>query len=103
MRVIYDMSGKIDEFAEEFSQMRDEAFIDFVKTGNLKKVLRFCRKYGVEIPKDETVLKVGVYKAVQCCTEIPTEIKDKAALLCLKMGYSPMMKPGDYDMEDEDE
>lgn len=70
---------------------RDEAFIDLVQTGSMKKLRKYARKYGVAIPKSERVAKAGVYKAVQHCTNIPQEIKDKAFDECIKLGFSPYM------------
>lgn len=38
---------------KRFVRDRDEAFIDFVETGNTDKVRKYCRKYGVPMPKDK--------------------------------------------------
>lgn len=73
---------------------RDSAFIDFVETGNTAKVRKYCRKYGVQMPKDKKVFAAGIYKAVQQCTNIPQEIKDKAFTKCLELGFSPMINFG---------
>ena len=73
---------------------RNSAFIDFVETGSTAKVRKYCRKYGVQMPKDEKVFAAGVYKAVQQCTNIPQEIKDKAFIKCLELGFSPMINFG---------
>lgn len=70
-----------------FADERDEAFIDFVETGNTAKVKKYCRKYGVDMPKDKKVFAAGIYKAVQECTNIPDEIKDKAFTKCLELKF----------------
>lgn len=74
-----------------FADERDKAFIDFVETGNTAKVRKYCRKYGVDMPKDRKVFAAGIYKAVQECTNIPQEIKDKAFTKCLELGFSPII------------
>ena len=79
---------------KRFVRDRDEAFIDFVETGSTVKVRKYCRKYGVDMPKDKKVFAAGIYKAVQQCTNIPQEIKDKAFIKCLELGFSPMINFG---------
>ena len=85
----------------DFVKERDEAFIDFVKTGDLKKVYAFSARYGVNVPEDETVVKVGIYKAVQECTSIPLNIKTKAALKCMEMGFNPIIRWHDVEEVEE--
>lgn len=85
---------------KRFVRDRDEAFIDFVETGSTVKVRKYCRKYGVDMPKDKKVFAAGIYKAVQQCTNIPQEIKDKAFIKCLELGFSPLINFGDgYDSD----
>lgn len=79
---------------KRFVRDRDEAFIDFVETGSTVKVRKYCRKYGVDMPKDKKVFAAGIYKAVQECTNIPQEIKDKAFTKCLELGFSPLINFG---------
>ena len=43
------------------------------------------------MPKDKKVFAAGIYKAVQQCTNIPQEIKDKAFTKCLELGFSPLI------------
>lgn len=74
-----------------FASERDKAFIEFVKTGKTDKVLKYCKKYGVPLPKDDKIMAAGIYKAVQHCTNIPDDIKDMALQKCLEMGFNPMM------------
>ena len=74
---------------DEFIRSRDEAFVNFVKTGSLDKVRVHAEKYGVRLPADELVIKAGVLKAVQECTDIPTKIKVKAARMATEMGINP--------------
>ena len=79
---------------KRFAYERDSAFIDFVETGSTKKVRAYCRKYGVQMPKDKKVFAAGIYKAVCATTSIPQEIKDKAFTKCLELGFSPMINFG---------
>lgn len=85
---------------KRFVRDRDEAFIDFVETGSTVKVRKYCRKYGVDMPKDKKVFAAGIYKAVQECTNIPQEIKDKAFIKCLELGFSPLISFGGEDDSD---
>ena len=92
MDKIYDVFAFIHE--------RDSAFIDFVETGSTAKVRKYCRKYGVQMPKDKKVFAAGIYKAVQECTNIPQKIKEKAFVKCLELGFSPMINFGGGDDSD---
>lgn len=76
----------------DFVKERDSAFVDFVKTGSMKKVDAYCKKYGVVMPENPRVKKAGIYKAVMQCTNIPDNIKDMAMAKCLELGFSPFMK-----------
>ena len=76
----------------KFVKERDRAFTDFVKTGDLKAVRKYCRKYRVKIPENERVFKAGIYKAVQECRGIPQDVKDLAAVKCVELGFSPTMR-----------
>lgn len=53
---------------------------------------RVCKKkYGVPFPKSKKAMKVGVYKAVQYCTDIPDDVKEIAIEKCLKLGFNPFI------------
>lgn len=76
----------------DFVKERDSAFIDFVKTGSMKKFDAYCKKYGVAIPTNPRVKKAGIYKAVMQCTNISDDIKEMAIVKCLELGFSPFIK-----------
>lgn len=76
-----------------FVRERDIAFIEFVQTGKTDKVRRYCRKYGIAIPKERKILAAGIYKAVIATTSIPEDIKLLAMQKCLEMGFSPLIGP----------
>ena len=84
---------------EEWVNERDEAFIYFVKTDDLSKVRAYCKKWDVQMPKSKRVLMAGVYKAVVAITSISEDIRTMAMQKCLKLGFNPMIKPYDYDLE----
>jgi hypothetical protein len=86
-----------------FVQERDRAFTEFVQTGDLKAVRKYCRKHGVKIPENERVFKAGIYKAVQECRGIPQEVKDLAAVKCVELGFSPLLYPRTTVLEEEEE
>ena len=78
-----------------FAEERDKAFIDAVVNDKWDKVRKYSKKYGVPVPKQSNVMKTGVYKAVQYCTNIPEDVKVMAAQKCLQLGFSPLIMPYD--------
>lgn len=44
----------------DFVKDRNEAFA----SGDEKKIKAYCKKYGIEIPEDETIFWTGVHKAI---------------------------------------
>ena len=86
---------------DDYVKDRDAAVIHFVKTDDLSKVRTYCKKYGVQMPKSRKVAAAGVYKAVIAITSIPEDIRTMAMQKCLRLGFNPMIKPYDYDVEDE--
>lgn len=86
---------------KSFAMERDRAFVEFVKTGETDKVIKYCKKYGVPIPKDEKIMAAGIYKAVQHCTNIPEDIKVLAMQKCMDIGFNPMMRFPEEDGEAE--
>lgn len=78
---------------KEFVKDRDAAFTAFVLNDDWGPVKEYCSTYGVPIPDDPLVMAAGVYKAVQYITNMPDEVKTKAAMKALKLGFTPFMKP----------
>ena len=76
-----------------FAEERDKAFIDAVVNDKWDKVRKYAKKYGMPVPKERNVMKAGVYKAVQYCTNIPEDVKVLAMQKCLQLGFSPLIKP----------
>ena len=72
---------------------RDSAFIAFVMNDDWEPVRRYCSTYGVPMPDNPDVMAAGIYKAVQYITNMPDEVKVKAVMKALKLGFSPFMKP----------
>ena len=72
---------------------RDMAFIEAVVNDKWDKVRKYSKKYGVPVPKKRNVMKAGVYKAVQYCTNIPEDVKVLAMQKCLQLGFSPFIEP----------
>ena len=87
----------------DFVRERDAAFIHFVKTDDMSKVITYCKKYGVQIPRKRNVMAAGVYKAVVATASIPEDVRTMAMQKCLKIGFNPMIKPYDYDLKEEQE
>ena len=76
----------------EFVADRNKAMIAFVENDDWGAIRDYCITYGVDMSPNPDVMAVGVYKAVQEVTDIPDEVKVKAALKCMKMGFSPFMR-----------
>ena len=76
-----------------FAEERDKAFIDAVVNDKWDKVRKYAKKYGMPVPKKRNVMKAGVYKAVQYCTNIPEDVKVLAMQKCLQLGFTPLIKP----------
>lgn len=70
---------------------RDAAFIEVVVTGNMTKLKKYAKKYGIAFPKDEKIAKAGVYEAIQHCESVPKEIKYEAYLKCIELGFKPYL------------
>lgn len=85
-----------------FVEERDKAFIDAVIHDKWDKVHKYSKKYGLPMPKKRNVMKAGVYKAVQYCTNIPDDVKVLAIQKCLKMGFTPFIKPIELESEDDE-
>lgn len=78
---------------KQFVKDRDEAFIAFVLRDDWGPVREYCDTYGVRMLDNPDVMAAGIYKAVQCITNMPDEVKVKAAMKCMKLRFSPFMKP----------
>ena len=76
---------------KQFVKDRNKAFTAAVLHDDWAAVRKFARKYGLKTPKDKTILKAAVYKAVQECTDIPKEVKNEALYKCLKLGFMPFI------------
>ena len=76
-----------------FAEERDKAFIKAVVDDDWEAVRKYAKKYGAPIPKKRNVMKAGIYKAVQYCTNIPEDVKVLAMQKCLQLGFSPLIKP----------
>lgn len=77
----------------EFLNDRKQALTKAVMDNNWKPFRKYCKKYGVPIPKDRKIMMAGCYKAVQGCTDISQEVKDIAFKKCLDLGFSPLFNP----------
>lgn len=75
--------------AARFVEDRDRAFTAAVVEDDWNSVRAFLRKYGMVEPRNERVLKGGVYKAVQECIKIPAKVKKLAAKKCIELNMAP--------------
>ena len=45
---------------EDFIQERNEAFA----SGDVEKIIAYCKKYNIDIPEDEEIFWAGVHKTI---------------------------------------
>ena len=62
---------KIKRFLED----RKIAFTAFVMEDDFDAAVDYCRKYDIRMPTNINVFKLGIYKAVLECTDIPENVK----------------------------
>lgn len=81
---------------EEFIKDRNETFASMDK----EKIIAYCKKYGIEIPEDETVFWAGIHKGV--CnmflledSPITIEQYHKSYDWLEEHGYSPSVMGGE--------
>ena len=84
-----------------FTEERDKTLIEAVVNDNWDGVRAFMEKYGMSASSD-TVMKAGMYKAVQYCTNIPEDVKTLAMQKCLEMGFNPFIRPIGEGSEDRE-
>ena len=81
---------------DEFIKDRDEAFA----SGDIAKVREYCKKYEIEIPKDENVFLAGMHKAI--CnmylipdSQISLDQYEKSYNWLIANGYTPSITGGE--------
>lgn len=70
---IYD-----DKYLEEVVDSRNKAITAFVMNDDLSAVITYFLNYGIQIPDNEDVLKLAVWKSALEVTNLPKEVKDTA-------------------------
>ena len=75
------------------AEERDKAFIKAVVEDDWEAVREYAKKHNVPIPKSRNIMKAGIYKAVQYCTDIPEDVKGIAMQKCLELGFTPFIEP----------
>lgn len=78
---------------DQWKKDRNEAFASMDKD----KILAYCKKYSISVPKDETVFWAGVHKTVTCLyiteMDVISEEQYNASFDWLTQhGYKPYMK-----------
>lgn len=76
---------------KRFLAERKSAIVKAVVYDDWGEVQEYCKKYSVSIPDDETVRRVGIYKAACACSDIPDVVKVLAAKKCRELGFKPTM------------
>ena len=70
---------------EQFVKDRHEAF----KSMDKEKIRAYCKKYGMQtsFPRNETVWKAGIHKAILECTDFSDDEKRESVVWLLLHGY----------------
>ena len=81
---------------EEFKKDRDEA----LASGDPDKMKAYCKKYNIDIPKDENVFLAGMHKAI--CnmylipdSQISLDQYEKSYNWLIANGYTPSITGGE--------
>ncbi len=77
---------------KKFLKDRKKAFTKAVMEDDWDGVMIYCKRYGIQVPEDRTIMKAGIYKAVQECTDISDGIKAIAAKKCIELGFFPFIR-----------
>lgn len=85
-----------------FTEERDKTITDAVVNDNWDGVRVYMEKYRIPA-SSETVMKTGIYKAAQYCTDIPEDVKILAIKKCVAMGFSPFIRPIGEGSENHDD
>lgn len=72
---------------EKFIKERNEALFSL----NEKKIRKYCKKYGVTIPRNEEVFWRTIYKTVCNVEDTPQEVKERAMEWLKEHGSTPKM------------
>lgn len=67
-----------DKYLEKVVADRNKAIKEFVMNDDLSAVITYFLNYGIQIPDNEDVLKLAVWKSALEVTSLPKEIKDTA-------------------------
>ena len=67
-----------DKYLEKVVVDRDKAITAFVMNDDLSAVITYFLNYGIQIPDNEDVLKLAVWKSALEVTNLPKEVKDTA-------------------------
>ena len=80
-----------DSYVRAFVRARNKAFTEAVLHDDWEGVKDYMKRWNPEadIPENENVMKAGIYKAVQYCTDISEEVKSIAFQKCIEIGFYP--------------
>ncbi len=72
------MKKKKDKVLEQFIKDRDKAFTAWVMDDDFSAAVTYCLNYGVELPDDIDVFKLGMYKGALDIKRLPKEVRETA-------------------------
>ena len=70
---------------KKFVKDRNEALLSLDK----EKIVAYCKKYGVPVPKNEIVLWAGVHKGIVTMSAASDEQKKDSMRWLIEHGFSP--------------
>jgi hypothetical protein len=77
---------------QKFVKDRNKAMKAAVMDDDWDAVRRYMKKYQIQAPEKEEVMKAGIYKAVQEITNMPDYVKLTAYRKCIDLGFRPTMR-----------
>lgn len=72
----------------QFQKERDEALFSLDK----KKILAYCRKYQVSLPKSELAFWAAIHKCICNVSSATAEQKENSTQWLISHGFSPEIK-----------
>ncbi|MBS4872243.1 MAG: hypothetical protein KHZ78_05345 [Peptoniphilus sp. oral taxon 375] len=60
-----------------------------LKTKDIKKLRKFCKKWGLEAPEDDEVLEISLHKMIYARVDLPNSIRTESMFWLMERGYTP--------------